>query len=135
MRRYLVILISLLALSFFGCPSGGGGPTTDPVVGTWNLTSTTYDGTPELLSFYGWTSFTITVESNGTWSGVQVPISGPNANTGGTWSVSGSTYTIDQTSPSAGSLGTAMIFGNTMTQTMPNNPSAGHTTVFYWTKQ
>jgi hypothetical protein len=131
MRKYLFIVALLLVLCLFGCPTS---TTTDPIVHKWNLTSGTIDGVPQALSVFGFTSFTITADSNGTWSGVQVPPVGPSASVSGTWSVSGSTYTIAQTSPTALSLGTATLSGNIMTQTIPNTPP-GQTTVFTWTEQ
>jgi hypothetical protein len=134
MRKHLFILISLLVLCLFGCPTSSS--TTDPVVGTFNLTSATINAAPTALSVLGFTSFTLTVDNNQTWSGVQVPfpVAAP-ANVSGTWSVSGSTYTIAQTSPSALSMGTATLSGSTMTQTIPNNPNPGDTLVLIWTKQ
>jgi hypothetical protein len=132
MRKSLFILALLLVVCLFGCPTA---TTTDPIVHKWNLTSGTLDGGAQPLSFFGFTSFTMTADNNGTWSGVQVPSPvGPSANVSGTWSLSGSTYTIAQTSPTALSLGTATLSGNIMTQTIPNTPS-GHTTVLTWTEQ
>jgi hypothetical protein len=117
MRKLLLLVVPLAGiLAVSGC-SNPSSSSQDPVVGTWNLTSITVSGVPTPLNAFGVTSFVLTISANNTWSGVEVPFPVAAAtNSSGTWSLSGSTYTVIQTAPSPGTF-TATVSGNTITYT------------------
>jgi hypothetical protein len=111
----VVPLVGLLAISSCSNPSSSS---QDPAVGTWNLSSITVSGVPTALNALGVTSIVLTVNSNNTWSSVAIPFPVAAAqNTSGTWSVSGSTYTIVQTAPPLTFTAAVSTNGNTMTNT------------------
>ena len=107
MNRNLVLLsVITLAIAGLGVMMLGScknSSTTDPIVGTWNLTLV--NGSPP--SGGG----TFTAMSNGTWTAAGSGVI-PNFEAG-TWSVSSGTYTIINTATSGNF--TATISGNTLT--------------------
>ena len=101
MKKYLCALSLVILLAFFleGCQQSNS---TDPIVGTWVMTSPTPGGV------------TITIQSNETWTAVTT-IGGPSPQSG-TWSVSGGVYTIVDITTSSTYTGT--VSGNTLTITV-----------------
>ena len=104
-RSALLVLTGLAGMSIASCSMSS----TDPIVGTWNLS--TYNG--NVLPYLGLNSETFVFTGGGTWTASQSTTTG--SSTGyGTWSVSGSTYSVVLVSPS-GPPGTATISGTTLT--------------------
>lgn len=127
MKKSLFLMIPIVVLLILsGCPNTS---TQDPIVGTWNLTSETVNGT--LLTPAQMGSTVTTIEANGTWSAVVTPGSGPQTTPSGTWSRSGATYSIIQTTPTNGSF-TGTVSGNTLTV---SGTSSGTPFVQTFTKQ
>ena len=111
MKKFFLLMIPVVVLLIIsGCPNTS---TQDPIVGTWNLTAATSGGAPVSPAQMG--SIVTKIETNGTWSAVVTPPApGVPTTPSGTWSRSGSTYTIIQTTPTTGTF-TGTVSGNTMT--------------------
>lgn len=118
---FLGLAILLIAL---GCKQS----TPDPIVGTWNAVSFQVGTTVYTLPISnGISSIVVTIQGNDTWTAVQVDTTSGSPVTSypqGTWSVSGSTYTIIQTSPTPpAAYFTGAVSGNTLTITFTNGSS------------
>ena len=125
MRRLLCpVLIGLaVLLAVPSCKQS----TSDPILGTWDAVTFNVGGTLYTLPItHGMTSIAATFQSDGTWTAVQVDASSGSPVTSypqGTWSVSGSTYTIIQTSPPpAAPSFTGTLSGNTVTSASISQP-------------
>jgi hypothetical protein len=126
MRAVLRLVFLALVVLLFAC--GCNGSAIDPIVGTWNAVLFSVGGTVYTLPISnGISSIVVTIQANNTWTAVQVSTSTGSPVTSypqGTWSVSGSTYTIIQTSPPPpAAYFTGAVSGNTLTITFTNSSS------------
>lgn len=123
MRVLRLVFLALMTVAFAcGCNQA----TPDPIVGTWNAVSFQVGTTVYTLPITNdISSIVVTIQGNDTWTAVQVDTkSGPPVTSypQGTWSVSGSTYTIIQTSPTPpAAYFTGAVSGNTLTITFTSS--------------
>jgi hypothetical protein len=100
-------------MALAGCSLLGLG--NDAIVGTWNLTSVTVTGYGTVTAAQAGLSWTIVAKSDKTISmSMTETASGVTQSTTGTWSKSGSTYSLT----AQGSTQTATISGSTLTVTL-----------------
>ncbi len=124
----VTLRLVFLGLATFLVVCGCKQPTPDPIVGTWNAVSFNVGGTVYTLPIpNGISSIAVTIQANETWTAEQVDTTSGSPVTSypqGTWSVSGSTYTIIQTSPTPPAASfTGTVSGNTLTITFTNGSS------------
>ncbi len=91
----------------------------DPIVGTWTLTSLTQGSTTMTgATLAAYMTMVMTVAADNTYSATATFMTVPIGTKTGTWSVSSGTYTI---TPSSGNPGTGTISGNTFVMTDPTS--------------
>lgn len=128
MKKLMLVLITVILAMFLGCNKSSDSPTSpsssNPTAGTWKL-STKNGAAP-----VGYT-FTLVINSNGTWTYTAVITSGPTCTGNGTSSTSGNNLTIVTTTESCSSggtyplteTGTYIVTATTLTTTMPGDVS------------
>ena len=117
MKKLLSLLfpLAVLLVTLAGCSPAAGSSTTDSIVGTWVLTSYTPSGSPTLTgsSLALIMSETIVVKSDNTYT-MTGTFNSVSSTDSGTWSKSGSTYTVTTANGNASS---GTISGNKFTTT------------------
>ena len=122
MRNRFVLTFGVLAFLALlsGCPSPSGN-NNNAIVGTWTLSTETVSG--KTVSVSGLASGTIVFTSSNTFTEI-LTVSGITSTFSGTWNASGSTYTLNVTSPSTSTL-TASISGTSLTLVLNSSQSYG----------
>ena len=92
-RKALVLAVVVLTMVLAGCDFFSS-LFQDPIVGTWNATAITYNGTPIPLDAS--TYYTSTINNDDTWSGSGKG-GGTESTESGTWIKSDSTYSFSVT--------------------------------------
>jgi hypothetical protein len=92
-RKALVLAVIVPAMLLAGCDFFSS-LFQDPIVGTWNATAITYNGTPITLDAS--TYYTSTINNDDTWSGSGKG-GGTESAASGTWSKSDGTYSFSVT--------------------------------------